>query len=170
MPTDSSITNYNNRIHCNISYSRGERWDLFDNLCFSDVRPHFEDEGFYGGEGHHGDVISMQNITHSIAEFLLFSHRLLTKAQYVGNVELQIKIHGCKDRYLIAPGRHLFGTYKAAEDEIPLNRTVSTVDLASNREGLASDAIAKVFSLFNWNNFSEEQILTDIRQLEKRAT
>ena len=104
------------------------------------------------------------------ATYLLFSHRLLTKAQYVGNVELQIKIHGCKDRYLIAPGRHLFGTYKAAEDEIPLNRTVSTVDLASNREGLASDAIAKVGALFNWNNFSEEQILTDMRQLQQRAT
>lgn len=158
-----------NRIDAKLPYAH-ERWALFRRLLFGDVRPYFEDIGFYGGSDNpRGSILNILNTNQSVGEFVLFSKRLFEAVGYEGTLELQVKLTGCRGRKLVAgPNRFLSGIFQCDEPEIIVRRSAHTTDLAAGWQEHAADIAQDILSLFNMNQPLREAVLNDIATMLAR--
>jgi hypothetical protein len=160
--------NRSNRISAEDTGSEGERWEFFRRLLFGDVRPYFEDIGFYGGtENPRGSILSIVNTAQSAGEFLLFAKRLWAASGYEGEIELQVKLTGCKGRKLVtgSSGRFMSGTFICDEPQILVSRSLHTTDLAAGWQEHAADLAQDILALFNMSNPPRDMLLADISAL-----
>lgn len=105
-------------------------------------------------------VLSFINAIYSITEFFLFFKRYYEEISPDSDLHIEVILNGTKDRKLIAldPSDSLEDWYIAKEDLIRIQEDIKVVDLRASYKEIANRVIRDIFTVFNWDNVSEEVI------------
>jgi hypothetical protein len=104
-------------------------------------------------------VMDFLGLIWTITEYMIFAKRYYEAVAPEGELSINLKMHGTKDRLLVSLGRgHMGPFYKSMENPIIIKKQISVTDLRVNYKEISRDIIIEVFSMFNWNDPLESMI------------
>lgn len=153
--------NASNFTKCRQSYTTGGRYiegyRAYQSGLFVWKRAIWEDIEY---KSNGKPVLSFISAIWSITEFFLFFKRYYTEIAPDSDLHIEIILNGMKDRKLIAldPSDSLEDRYSAKDDLIRIQEDIKVVDLRASYKEIANRVIRDIFTVFNWDNVSEEVI------------
>lgn len=121
-------------------------------------------EDVQGYKGNGNPVLSFERVIMIITEFFLFFKRYYELIAPESDLHFEITINGAKDRKIFSLGRGFdsmrFQAYKyiSTENRIYVYDDKKVVELKVMYKEIAIQIIKRIFTIFNWNEISEEFI------------
>lgn len=136
-----------------------EGYRIYQSGLFMWKRVLWEDIEGYKNNGR--NVLSFISFIWSVTEFMIFFKRLYEQIASNENIIIRIVLNGCNDRELVSfdPSVDIREGHICREDApIVTEKNVNVVELKAAYKEIAADIIKRIFSIFNWDDISEETI------------
>ncbi len=136
-----------------------EGYRIYQSGLFMWKRVLWEDIEGYKNNGR--NVLSFISFIWSVTEFMIFFKRLYEQIASNENIIIRIVLNGCNDRELVSFDHSVdIREGNICREDVPIvtEKTVNVVELKAAYKELAANIIKRIFSIFNWDDISEETI------------